>query len=160
MPKARQKRQAPVRYQSAKKMQTLWTSQPPLTAARSRIMKSIPQKNTKPELIVRKLLHSMGYRFRLHQRNLPGRPDIVMHRHHAIVEVHGCFWHQHGCSVSNIPRTRKDYWLPKLARNVERDEANRVLLASMGWRVMTIWECETKSLPQLAKKLKKFVGRL
>jgi DNA mismatch endonuclease, patch repair protein len=132
--------------------------EPPVTAARSRIMRSIGQRHTKPELLVRKIIHAMGFRFRLHQRGLPGRPDIVMRRFGVIVQVHGCFWHRHGCSISNIPRTRKEYWIPKLARNVERDKANDSLLTSMGWRVITVWECEVKDEAALSKKLRKFLG--
>jgi DNA mismatch endonuclease (patch repair protein) len=129
-----------------------------VSPARSRIMRSIRQKDTKPEILVRKLIHAMGFRFRLHQRGLPGKPDIVMRRHHVIIQVHGCFWHQHGCSISNIPRTRKEYWIPKLARNAERDEANLIRLTSMGWRVITVWECELRDLVALSRKLHKFVG--
>lgn len=132
--------------------------EPPVSAERSRIMRSIGQRHTKPELLVRKIIHAMGFRFRLHQSGLPGRPDIVMRRHGVIVQVHGCFWHQHGCSISNIPRTRKEYWIPKLARNVERDKANDLLLTSMGWRVTTVWECEIKDEAALSRKLRKFIG--
>jgi len=128
-----------------------------ITPARSRIMRSIRQKHTKPEVLVRKLIHGMGLRFRLHRRDLPGKPDIVMRRHGVIVQVHGCFWHQHGCSISNIPRTRKEYWIPKLARNAERDKANDSLLTSMGWRVITVWECELKDPPTIAKRLRKLI---
>jgi DNA mismatch endonuclease, patch repair protein len=134
------------------------SAEPPVTAERSRIMRSIGQKHTKPELLVRKVIHAMGFRFRLHQRGLPGRPDIVMRGHSVIVQVHGCFWHRHGCSISNIPRTRKDYWIPKLARNVERDKANDLLLRSMGWRVITVWECEAKDEATLSNKLRKLLG--
>lgn len=129
------------------------------SAARSRIMRSIGQKNTRPEIQVRKLLHAMGYRFRLHQPELPGRPDIVMRRHGVIVQVHGCFWHQHGCKISNVPSTRKEYWLPKLARNVERDFANDALLSNMGWRVLTVWECELTNLTVVTRKIQAFVKR-
>jgi DNA mismatch endonuclease (patch repair protein) len=133
-------------------MRAVFSEVPP---ARSRIMKSIRQKHTKPEVIVRRTIHSMGFRFRLHQHSLPGRPDIVMRRFGLIVQVHGCFWHQHGCSISNIPRTRTEYWLPKLARNVKRDKENASLLKSMGWRVVTIWECEVGDSDTLSRKLRK-----
>jgi DNA mismatch endonuclease (patch repair protein) len=133
------------------------SSKTTVSAARSRIMRSIKQKDTKPEISVRKIIHALGFRFRLHQRTLPGRPDIVMKRHRVIVQVHGCFWHQHGCSISNVPRTRKEYWLPKLARNVERDSANRSLLANMGWRVVTVWECDLRDIPALSNKLYRFI---
>jgi DNA mismatch endonuclease (patch repair protein) len=131
----------------------------PVTLARSRIMRSIRQTHTKPELIVRKIIHAMGFRFRLHQRELPGKPDIVLRRHGVVVQVNGCFWHQHGCSISNIPSTRTEYWIPKLARNVERDTANNSLLTSMGWRVITVWECEVGDISALSKKLRKSLKR-
>lgn len=129
-----------------------------VTPARSRIMRGIRQKHTKPEMMVRRIVHGLGLRFRLHQRDLPGRPDIVMRRHGIIIQVHGCFWHQHGCAISNIPRTRKEYWIPKLARNVERDQINNSLLSSMGWRVITVWECELKDVPNLKKKLRRLIS--
>lgn len=127
------------------------------TPARSRIMRSIRQKNTKPEVLVRKLLHAMGFRFRLHQRDLPGRPDIVLRRHNAVVQVHGCFWHQHNCAISNVPRTRQGYWLPKLARNVARDRENEALIKSLGWKTMTVWECELRDPMKVARSLKAFI---
>jgi DNA mismatch endonuclease (patch repair protein) len=133
-------------------------AEPAVTAARSRIMRSIRQKHTKPEVLVRKVIHAMGFRFRLHQRDLPGKPDIVMRRHGVIVQIHGCFWHQHGCSISNIPRTRKEYWIPKLARNVERDGIHHSLLTSMGWRVITVWECEASDIATLSKRLRRLLG--
>src|SRR5687768_9735362 len=103
-------------------------------------MRGSRQKNTKPEVLVRKRLHAMGLRFRLHRRDLPGCPDIVLPRHRTVIQVHGCFWHQHaGCKLSNVPRTRTDYWLPKLARNVERDNAANEKLSQLGWRVLTLW---------------------
>lgn len=108
-------------------------------------MRGIRSKDTKPELAVRRCLHAMGYRFRLHRRDLPGRPDIVLPRHRLAIQVYGCFWHQHaGCKLANIPQTRRDYWLPKLARNVERDAQSEAALAVLGWRVSTIWECELR----------------
>ncbi|MEQ8450053.1 MAG: DNA mismatch endonuclease Vsr [Nitratireductor sp.] len=119
------------------------TEEPAVSAARSRIMRGNRQKDTKPELVVRRCLHAMGYRFRLHRRDLPGNPDIVLPRHHTVIQVHGCFWHQHaGCKLANVPRTRRDYWIPKLAHNVERDAASAKALEALGWRVITIWECD------------------
>lgn len=128
-----------------------------VSAARSRIMKSIGQKHTRPEVFVRRLIHRMGFRFRLHQQKLPGKPDIILRRHGAIIQVNGCFWHQHGCSISNVPRTRTEYWLPKLARNVERDRIIERLLISMGWRVLTVWECELKDDKKLSRDLRRFI---
>jgi DNA mismatch endonuclease (patch repair protein) len=116
--------------------------EPSVSAARSRIMQGNRQKDTKPELLVRRCLHAMGYRFRLHRRDLPGRPDIVLPRHRTVIQVHGCFWHQHpGCKLASVPQTRREYWLPKLARNVERDAVSTKALEALGWRVVTLWEC-------------------
>lgn len=121
-------------------------------------MRGVRQKNTKPELRVRSLLHAMGYRFRLHRRDLPGQPDIVLPRHQAIVMVHGCFWHQHaGCPYTNVPRSRTDYWLPKLTRTVARDAAAQSALGELGWRVLVVWECETLDLAILRNRLSRFL---
>ena len=127
-------------------------------AARSRIMRAIKQKNTKPELAVRRLLHAMGFRFRLHRRDLPGRPDIVLPRRKTVIFVHGCFWHQHaGCRLANVPRTRTEYWLPKLARNQERDASAQALLEELGWRVLVVWECELADRDVLRSRLSCFL---
>ena len=129
-------------------------SESAVTPARSRIMRGIRSKDTKPELAVRRCLNAMGFRFRLHRRDLPGRPDIVLPRHRVAIQVHGCFWHQHGgCKLANVPRTRRDYWLPKLARNVERDAASAVALVALGWRVCTVWECEVRDIDALRQRL-------
>jgi DNA mismatch endonuclease (patch repair protein) len=112
-------------------------------ADRSRIMRSIGKTNTSPEIAVRRVLHRLGFRFRLHVRELPGTPDVVLPRLRKIVMVHGCFWHQHsGCRLAKLPRARPEYWLPKLARNQARDEAARRELTALGWEVLVIWECE------------------
>ena len=109
---------------------------------RSELMSRIRSKNTKPEIRVRSILHSMGYRFRLHG-NLPGRPDIVLPKHRTAVLVHGCFWHQHpGCSRQ--PKTRKSFWKEKFSRNKERDKQQLEALGNMGWNVVVVWECELK----------------
>lgn len=122
-------------------------------------MRAIRQKDTKPELAVRKLLHALGFRFRLHRRDLPGKPDIVLPRHNAVVFVHGCFWHQHqGCRISNVPRSRTDYWLPKLARTVQRDASAIQSLESRGWRTLVVWECELGDLNALEARLRFFLG--
>lgn len=126
---------------------------PPTTATsplRSRIMRAIAKKNTRPELAVRRTLHALGLRFRLHRSDLPGTPDVVLPRHKMAIQVHGCFWHQHpGCRHAKQPRSRPDYWLPKLARNTERDVQSKAALKAAGWRVLVIWECETKNLEKL-----------
>lgn len=112
-------------------------------AERSAIMARVRAVNTGPEVVVRRLVHRLGYRFRLHRRDLPGTPDIVLPRYRAVVFVHGCFWHQHDCRHGRRqPATNQAYWLPKLARNVKRDAAARNALEELGWRVLTIWECQ------------------
>lgn len=114
------------------------------TEKRSRIMRSIRGKDTGPELIVRKLAHSLGYRYRIHRKDLPGSPDLVFPRHRLAIFVHGCFWHQHaGCRHGKLPKTRPEYWLPKLERTKERDRLAVDALQEMGWRTLIIWECET-----------------
>lgn len=128
-------------------------------AQRRRIMQSVKSKDTKPELVVRRLLHRLGYRFRLHRKDLPGRPDIVLPRHRKAIFVHGCFWHRHGCSKGQLPKSRLDYWLPKLEGNVNRDRTKIEQIESLGWAVLVIWQCETKDLDQLAARLEAFVGR-
>ncbi len=110
---------------------------------RSWNMSRIRSRDTRPEILVRSLLHRMGFRFRLHVRALPGRPDIVLPHHRTVIFVHGCFWHQHqGCVDGKRPATRTGYWEPKLARNVTRDTEHRAVLRALGWKVIVIWECE------------------
>lgn len=122
-------------------------------------MRRIRSKGTSPELAVRKLVHGMGFRYRLHVPTLPGKPDIVLPRLMRIIEVRGCFWHQHpGCIDSHIPRSRQEYWEPKLARNVERDKQNEKQLRARGWKVLTVWECEVKDLKRLSRRLRAFLG--
>ena len=119
---------------------------------RSRMMASIRGRDTKPELIVRRFLHREGLRFRLHGRDLPGRPDIVLPRRRSIVFVHGCFWHRHsGCRFAATPETRRQFWKNKLAANVVRDARNLKLLATSGWRVFVVWECEVESSARLRR---------
>lgn len=109
---------------------------------RRRVMQRIRKTNTKPEILVRSVLHELGYRFRLHRKDLAGTPDIVLPRHGIVVFVHGCFWHQHDCHLGKLPKSNQSYWFPKLRRNQERDDIAKILLNEMGWRVVTIWECE------------------
>ena len=109
---------------------------------RSRIMASIRGKNTKPELVLRKALHRRGFRFRLHAKDVPGRPDLALRKFNAVVFVHGCFWHRHeGCRHATVPATRTEYWTSKFERNVARDDEVRSRLIEAGWRVATVWEC-------------------
>lgn len=111
---------------------------------RSKIMKSVPQKDTKPEMRLRNALHGMGFRYRLHDKRLPGSPDLVFPKYKAVIFVHGCFWHRHGCKQTTTPTTREDFWQAKFKANVERDSKNVRELEATGWRVMTVWECELK----------------
>ena len=115
--------------------------------------------NTTPEEAVRTMLHAMGLRFRLHRRDLPGTPDIVLAKHSAVVLVHGCFWHGHNCPRGKPPATRRDFWLPKLARNKVRDAEQARELKTLGWRVLTVWECELKDKRSLAKRMVRWFGR-
>ena len=112
---------------------------------RSYNMSQIKGKDTKPEIIVRKFLHSKGFRFRLHDKKLPGKPDIVLRKHKTIVLIHGCFWHGHqGCKYYVVPKTRKEWWLAKINRNREKDRESKKTLQKNGWNIITIWECELK----------------
>ncbi|HED8873731.1 very short patch repair endonuclease [Pseudomonas aeruginosa] len=116
------------------------------SATRSRMMSGIRGRDTKPEMTVRKFLHARGYRFRLHRKDLPGRPDLVLPRFKTCIFIHGCFWHHHeGCRFATLPKTRADFWAQKLRDNVERDRRVQEELVRKGWRVLTIWECELKS---------------
>jgi DNA mismatch endonuclease (patch repair protein) len=119
-------------------------------------MSRIKSANTKPEIVVRSLLHRMGYRFRLHRKDLPGKPDIVLPKYKLVIFVHGCFWHQHkNCTRANVPKTNSNYWIPKLQKNVKRDKDHRKTLRKMHWNVIVVWECMVKDLDLLAKKLRK-----
>lgn len=108
---------------------------------RSKIMASIKAKDTMPEMVIRKALHKRGFRYRLHDKGLPGKPDIVLPRYKAIVEINGCFWHGHNCYLFKLPSTRQNFWRSKISRNRERESINHKLLESAGWRVLVIWEC-------------------
>lgn len=124
-------------------------------------MAAIKGKNTKPELLVRKTIHARGLRFRLHRRDLPGKPDLVLPRFKLAIFVHGCFWHQHeDCRLANAPKSRVDYWEGKLAKNRERDRAHVMALQAMGWRVEIIWECEAKVPATLKARLDAIFGPL
>jgi DNA mismatch endonuclease (patch repair protein) len=122
-------------------------------AVRSRMMGGIKGRNTKPERIVRSVAHRLGLRFRLHRADLPGRPDIVFSRHRAVILVHGCFWHRHDCGLAASPKTRPEFWQAKFQANVRRDALTRLQLEEAGWRVIVIWECETRDAGELAWRL-------
>jgi len=120
-------------------------------------MARIGSKNTAPELTVRRVLHAMGYRFRLHRKDLPGTPDIVLPRHRKAIFVHGCFWHGHGCRIGRPPKSKPEFWEPKLARNRARDEEKRRALQQQGWSVLTLWQCEIKDRTALEDRLRGFL---
>ncbi len=111
---------------------------------RSRMMSSIRGKDTRPEILVRQALHAQGYRFRLHDKKLPGRPDIVLKKHKTVIFVHGCFWHGHDCKYFKWPKTRPEFWRQKIEGNKARDEMHQQKLKELGWNVKVVWECELK----------------
>ena len=128
---------------------------------RSRMMSGIRGKDTKPEMVLRRALHAGGFRYRLHGKGVPGRPDMILAKHRAVIFVHGCFWHQHldpGCKLARLPKSKLDFWGPKLETNRERDERNLVLLAELGWDVLVIWECQTKNREELQARIGEFLG--
>ena len=125
---------------------------------RSRIMRAVRGSDTAPEVMVRSLVHRMGYRFRLHRKDLPGKPDLVFPRLHSVVFVHGCFWHGHACARGcRVPLHNREYWLAKIARNKRRDLSVRRALRQLGWRSLVVWECELKNHDRLRKHLEKFL---
>ena len=125
---------------------------------RSHNMSQIRCKNTKPEMIVRSLVHRMGYRYSLHRKDLPGKPDLVLVRHKKVIFVHGCFWHMHRCKYGRvIPKTNKKFWKIKREGNVDRDKRNLRKLRREGWKVLVIWECQTRNTEKLINKLEKFL---
>lgn len=132
----------------------------PLTARqRSELMSRIRSKDTKPEMLVRRLVHGMGYRYRLHAKELPGRPDLVFRPRRKAIFVHGCFWHRHeGCPANRLPTARYDFWRRKLNGNVRRDRRNEAALERMGWDCLVIWECQTKDLDRVALTVRRFLG--
>ena len=125
-----------------------------VTDQRSKNMSAIKSKNTKPEIAVRKLLHSMGYRFRLHSKDLPGSPDIVLPKYKTVIFVHGCFWHRHeNCKYASTPKTRQEFWNKKFTTNIDRDLVIQNKIKNLNWRSIVIWECETKNMENLRYKI-------
>lgn len=125
---------------------------------RSRTMRAVKDRNTTPEMAVRRLLHRLGYRYRLHRNDLPGKPDVVFSPRRKVIFVHGCFWHGHTCKRGNrMPATNTDYWRSKIARNIERYSYQVAKLEASGWVVFTLWECELKDEEILASRLKLFL---
>jgi DNA mismatch endonuclease (patch repair protein) len=130
-------------------------------AERSRVMRAVKSGDTTPELVVRRLVHGLGYRYRLHARDVPGQPDLVLPRLGKAIFVHGCFWHRHACDAGqSTPATRCDYWLAKFARNVERDRRTLRKLRRLGWSVLVVWECQTRVARRAAleRRLARFLS--
>ena len=127
---------------------------------RSEIMRRVRSENTRPEILIGSLLHRLGFRFRKHRNDLPGKPDFVFPKHRAALFVHGCFWHRHSnCPHADTPASRQEYWLPKFTRTVERDRKNQEELKDMGWNVILAWECELRDLERLLNRLKRSILR-
>lgn len=125
---------------------------------RSRHMRGVRREHTKPEMIVRRIAHAMGYRFRLHRKDLPGSPDLVFPRLKKTIFVHGCFWHGHdGCRYATVPKTRTEWWLAKVAKNQERDALAIARLSELGWEAKVVWECETRKPAELPKRIGSFL---
>lgn len=125
---------------------------------RSRNMNRIRSKDTKPEMIVRRVAHGMGYRYRLHDKRLPGSPDLVFRRRRKVIFVHGCFWHRHrNCPSARLPKSNREFWTPKLNRNRKRDEQNLRALMKAGWSILVIWECETRNTNTLTQRIRDFI---
>jgi DNA mismatch endonuclease (patch repair protein) len=125
---------------------------------RSWVMSLVKSKDTKPELVVRRMVFALGFRYRLHRADLPGRPDLVFAGLHSVIFVHGCFWHQHvGCRRAKRPEAQADYWSAKLDRNMQRDRRNLLELRRLGWRILTIWECELKKPKATSRKIRRFL---
>ncbi len=127
---------------------------------RSERMGRVRAKDTKPEMVVRRLVHSLGYRYRLHSRVLPGHPDLVFPARRKVIFVHGCFWHRHGddCPLTRTPKSRLEFWLPKFDQNAARDRANQAKLDVLGWSHLVVWECELRDQNLLRARLKDFLG--
>lgn len=127
---------------------------------RSEMMAAVKSKDTQPEMLVRRLVHGMGYRYRLHVRNLPGKPDLVFPSLKKIIFVHGCFWHQHTkCAAGHAPKSNKNYWEPKLKKNKLRDRKHLKALRAQGWECLVLWECELEKAKKLHKRLGTFLKR-
>jgi len=127
---------------------------------RSANMSKIRSVNTRPEMVVRSLLHRRGYRFRLHRNDLPGKPDIVLPKHKAIILIHGCFWHGHNCKIASSPKSNKEYWTPKILSNRTRDARNLEKLREQGWHVLILWECEIRKIDIAEERILSFFADL
>lgn len=125
---------------------------------RSERMSRVRAKDSKPEMVVRRAAHAMGYRYRLHRNDLPGKPDLVFPAKKKVVFVHGCFWHRHDCKLGRLPKSNLDFWLPKLQKNRQRDLANQAALNALGWEALIVWECEIGDEGALRARLGDFLG--
>ncbi|MEM8695914.1 MAG: DNA mismatch endonuclease Vsr [Pseudomonadota bacterium] len=125
---------------------------------RSWLMSRVPRFDSKPEIVVRKLAHALGYRFRLHRKDLPGRPDIVFPRLRKVIFVHGCFWHRHDCKKATTPKSNTRFWIEKFENNVKRDQKALNDLKDLGWGTMVVWECEIKNVERLVDRVSSFLG--
>jgi DNA mismatch endonuclease (patch repair protein) len=128
---------------------------------RSKRMSLVKNKNTKPELIVRRLIHGLGFRYRLHGKGLPGKPDLVFASRRKVIFVHGCFWHRHpdfGCPFARLPKSRLDFWLPKLTRNKEHDDQVQAQLRQLGWESLVVWECQLRDMEMLTSTISEFLN--
>jgi DNA mismatch endonuclease (patch repair protein) len=121
-------------------------------------MQAVGTRNTGPEMLIRRKLHALGYRFRLHRKDLPGSPDIVFSAKHKVVLIHGCFWHGHGCEKGKLPKSREDYWRPKVESNRARDARVVLALKGLGWTALTLWQCELHDIEQTKHLLCEFLG--
>ena len=127
--------------------------------ARRRTMQAVKSKDTAPELTVRRLAHRLGYRFRLHRKDLPGKPDLVFPGRRRIIFVHGCFWHGHDCARgARVPKANRDYWVQKIARNQARDRAARAALTALGWKTTVLWECDLSNVNRVSRRLRSILG--
>jgi DNA mismatch endonuclease, patch repair protein len=124
---------------------------------RTRMMRAFKARHTEPELAVRRIVHQMGYRFRVCRKDLPGTPDLVFPSRRKVIFVHGCFWHKHGCKLTRVPKLNRKYWIPKFQRNRKRDARNIAALQAEGWRPLIIWECEVRAGQDLSRQLRDFL---
>lgn len=129
-------------------------------AERSKLMSKVSQKNTKPEMIVRKYLHSKGFRYRTNVKKLPGSPDIVLAKYKTVIFVHGCYWHGHSCRAGNLPSTNLTYWQKKISDNQKRDTKKENMLKELGWKVLKVWGCEVKTLQKREERLTRLVKEI
>lgn len=127
-------------------------------SGRSYIMRSVRSRNTRPERAVRSLLHSLHYRFGLHAKQLPGTPDVVFANRHKVIWIHGCYWHGHGCKIGRLPKSRLEFWKPKIEGNRLRDQRCQNALSEMGWQFLVIWQCQLSDTVELERRLRVFLG--